>query len=606
MSGKVYPAEETGEGKNSKPDEAQISMNALDKNASADRQSINSSSIASSQAAGAKLGKELVENKLIFMKWIFGALVMNLILLAILLELNSSSGLLLTFFGELFNAASPVILEIWMILCFIATQKAMVSGAAAYVGYLITKSEGYSLAACGFVQSSVFEKFSFATKLSYRSTSRNFLTRLSYLWMIQSVSIVLPLYSASTLSSSDYREYAGSLGCVQYEETGTPYDREWPDLYAEMGIGELIFGSSLGIMRSENNVDNTTFVIAPQLVDTANDGTTIVGDGFVSTILTSCSCLPTGNASYLVNANISSSNAMNMSQQLLNFDSTPGMVNYVYMDSGNVKITTLLSGTNVCGSTSALQVSYPICSTTISDHYHATISTTFMTDGTPASIAPKVVEILSVGQPANITWIYFAIKSILGGQVESSTALPAPYRGCINPLLWWTSPNMEVVNAALLEAGVETMFAILGRAGAQRSFTQSAATCIQSIINTSYVVLTISETGFQLGLLFFFSQLTMIIIAIIGTVPWIRSKDPISPGIRLAHDHTFFTVMVNNTIVSLFGINSTMDTPLVWSRFDFGVRIGEEHQTRDDPDLGHMIMDKPKFVASFTKGKAYY
>ncbi|KAJ3267873.1 hypothetical protein HDV01_003868 [Terramyces sp. JEL0728] len=359
-------------------------------------------------------------------------------------------------------------------------------------------------------------------------------------------------------------------------------------------------------MRSENKVDNTTFVIAPQLVDTADDGTTIVGDGFVSTIATSCNCIPTGNSSYLVDANITGNIATNMSQQLLEFDSTPGMVNYVYMESSTVKITTLLSGTNVCGSTSPTQVSYPICSTSISDHFHASISTTFMTDGSPASIAPKFVEILSVGQPANITWLFAAFKNIFGGDAESATDLPQTYRGTINPLLWWTSPNMEVVNAALLEAGMETMFSILGRAGAQRSFTHTSAKCEQSVINSAYVVLKISKTGFQLGLLFFISQLVMILISITGTIPWIRSKYPISPGIRLAHDHTFFTVMVNNTIVSLFGINSTMDTPLVWSRFDFGVRIGEEHQTRDDPDLGHMIMDKPKFVATFTKGKAYY
>jgi hypothetical protein len=59
----------------------------------------------------------------------------------------------------------------------------------------------------------------------------------------------------------------------------------------EMGVGEYVFGSSLGILRSENGTPNTTFVLSPQLIDVCEDGTTLIGNGFATVISTSCACV---------------------------------------------------------------------------------------------------------------------------------------------------------------------------------------------------------------------------------------------------------------------------------------------------------------------------
>ncbi|KAJ3324754.1 hypothetical protein HDV06_006012 [Boothiomyces sp. JEL0866] len=553
-----------------------------------------------------KLGKELVENKFSFMKWIFIALALNIVLLIFLQELVSPNGFIVGFLGSELQLSSTVILELWMLICYLAIQKAMMSGASAYVGYLITRPQGYSLAACGFIQSDLFSKFFFASKLSFRSPSRTFLSRLSYLWVIQTLTLVLPLFSASTIAASNYYVYSGTLGCLIYTQNGQPYDRYWPSLQAEMGFAELCFGTAMGVLRSEEDVPHSTFITAPQLIDTAADGTIIVGNGYVTSISTTCKCIDTGSAANIAKGgNIPSGIASNMSSQVAGYQNNPAMVNYVAQNSSAIVISTILTGTNVCTLTDPTEIGYPLCTTTAYDHKTASISITFMTDGTPASIAPRKADILSTGSSSDISWLYAAYVSILEG-VQTSTLLPETFKGSINPLLWWTSTNMQSVNPALLSAGIETLFAILGRAGVQRSYSHTSSRCTQSVIDSSSIVLRMSNVGYTIGIIFFTLQLAMVLLSFLGTIPWLLSKDPIYPGIRLVTDHVFFMVMINSTLVALFGVNATMDTPLIWTKFDFVVRVGEAIKTRDDPDLGNIIMDKPKFVTNFVKGKSYY
>ncbi|KAJ3272046.1 hypothetical protein HDV01_005998 [Terramyces sp. JEL0728] len=484
--------------------------------------------------------------------------------------------------------------------------KAMLAGGSAFVGCLITRPQGYSLAACGFIQANLISKFFFAGKLSYRSTSRTFLSRLSVLWFIQTLTLVLPLFSASAVYASNYYVYSGTLGCLIYTESGEPYDRYWPSIQSEMGFSELCFGSAVGILRSEEDVPFSTLVIAPQLIDAAADRTIIVGSGYVTNISTSCSCIDSASSANIAsNGNIPVGIAQNMSTQVTGFENIPAMVNYVRSNSTAVTINTILTGTNVCTMTDPSKIGYPLCTTTAFDLRTASVSITFMTDGSPASIAPKNVEILSTGGSSVISWLFTAYTSILEG-VQTSTVLPETVKGSINPLLWWSTTNMQSVNPALLSAGVESMFAILGRAGVQRTYTHTSSRCSQSIIDYNSIVLRMGETGYSLGLIFFGLQLAMVVLAFLGTIPWLLCKHPIYPGIRIVTDHVFFMVMINSTLASLFGVNATMDSPLIWTKFDFVVRVGEAIKTRDDPDLGQIILDRPKFVSHFSKGKSYY
>lgn len=86
---------------------------------------------------------------------------------------------------------------------------------------------------------------------------------------------------------------------VEYGQDGEQYDREWPNMFTEMGVGEYVFGTSLGTLRSEHGTPNSTFVLSPQLVDVCDDGTTLIGNGFATVIATSCSCVSSSDINAL-------------------------------------------------------------------------------------------------------------------------------------------------------------------------------------------------------------------------------------------------------------------------------------------------------------------
>jgi hypothetical protein len=83
----------------------------------------------------------------------------------------------------------------------------------------------------------------------------------------------------------------------------------------------------------------------------------------------------------------------------------------------------------------------------------AKVQMQYMTDGTPASIAADIVTVLEVyPEKANITWITTSLLHLLGSPIAAIN-LPSTYPGSTNPMLWWTTPNMEVVAAAFVESG---------------------------------------------------------------------------------------------------------------------------------------------------------
>jgi len=156
----------------------------------------------------------------------------------------------------------------------------MNDGLSAYVGFLLASKDGYSLAACGFVQASFTEKFTFSNVLSFRSKSKKFLSRLSYLWVCHFLLLALTIFSCVTLHSEQFRSDTGKSRCVVYSQDGEPNDRGYPTLEIEMGVGEYVFGSSLGLLRSEAPVNITTVVFAPQLTDTLQHKAAIAGIGY--------------------------------------------------------------------------------------------------------------------------------------------------------------------------------------------------------------------------------------------------------------------------------------------------------------------------------------
>ncbi|KAJ3320154.1 hypothetical protein HDV06_005631 [Boothiomyces sp. JEL0866] len=561
---------------------------------------------ASSNGAPAA-ARELQDKKLIQMAWIFVSLVSNLLLLGVFILLHSDSGFLITFSGQSFRHSGLVILEFWMHLTYELTIFAMNDAAAALIGYFITRKRGFSLAACGFVHTSHLQKLSFAGKLGYRSPSRKFLSRISVLWLIQLVAALLPIFASASLSYQDYRYLSGTLTCEIFYEDGYMYDRGYPKVQTAMGVAELIFGNSFGILRSEQNVNVTTFVISPQLIDAASLTTVIQGDGYVASVSSSCICVPDIDVPTLQSIGYDAATAAALYSAAPTQDFTkPGFISNVAPPiRGRFNATTILTGSTACATTAEDIQLFPVCTTQIYDHKHASISMEFATDGSPASIAAVNAQILDIGEPANITWLYQSLVNILEGET-SYFLLPQTYNGAVNPLMWWTTTNMIAVDPAILEPGIETMIGILLRSAVFRSFASKGYLCPQSVVNPDYLIIYISDFGYGMGIAFVVIELVILTLCIVAFIPWLRATKPLGPGVRIAHDRTYFTVMVNSAAVQAFGITPMLDTDVMWNKFDFVVRVGESKKTRDDPEFGQIMVDVPKFVSPFQNGKMYF
>ncbi|KAJ3317763.1 hypothetical protein HDV06_001246 [Boothiomyces sp. JEL0866] len=482
----------------------------------------------------------------------------------------------------------------------------MNDAAAALIGYFITKRRGFSLAACGFVHASHFEKITFAGRLGYKSPSRKFLSRFSTIWIIQVVCAIVPIFAAASLSYQDYRYVSGTLTCETFIDSGYAIDRGYPKLDTAMGVAELLFGASIGTMRSENNVNVTTHVIAPQLVDAASDTTIIQGSGFTTSITSSCHCLTSFDSETLINEGFTSNVANQISNAAPgNQTFKPGFINNIQMSTNNVTVSTILTGTTVCSSTNDHILLYPLCTTTLYDHKNALISINFKTDGTSASIAPVNVHVLETYNPANSTLLYLSLVNILEGET-SYHYLPQTISGAQNPLLWWATTNMVSVDPAIIEPGIETMISIILRSGVFRTFNSEGSACQQSVLNTDYVIIHISDLGYGFGMTFVIIEYFVLLMCLLSFIPWLAASKPIGPGVRIASDRTYFTVMVNSTAVQSLGIVPLMETDIMWNKFDIIVRVGESKQTKDDEELGKIALDLPKLVSHFTWGKSYY
>lgn len=292
-------------------DSKPIEQNALDNKPAEQNDEKNEkqksfASLASSgSGTGFGRGKELTETfwfKVFQMKWWFASLLANILTLVAFCELTSERGMFLGFGGSTFQESAPVFFEVWMHLTHILTDFALQNSLAAYFGYLLSSKKGYSIVVCGFIQSNVFEKITFGSKLSFRSIARKPLTRIGGLIAIHTALLLATMFAPTQISTNTFRVDQGTLSCLQYEQLGEYFDRGFPTVEVEMGGAEYVFGTSLGNLRSEEPVDQTIFAIGPQLLDSAQDGSTIFGKGFVDHIFTNCICTGRSSVDHLIQA----------------------------------------------------------------------------------------------------------------------------------------------------------------------------------------------------------------------------------------------------------------------------------------------------------------
>ncbi|KAI8916124.1 hypothetical protein EDD86DRAFT_253469 [Gorgonomyces haynaldii] len=554
-------------------------------------------------------GEEIVENtvtKLIGVKTIVMALIVNVLFGVAIIYLASDTGLVVYFWGSLFRQTGAVLFQIWMNFGHLLTYQSMNDSTAHYIGYLISQPDGYSLAAVGFAHSNVIEKLFFPAKLSYRSTCRKMLRYHVMIWIFHSILILLTVFSSATITTDILRIDSNRMACNIYGLDSVLSDRGFPTLEVVMGAGEYIFGTALGIQRSEVSVPITRHVFPPQLTDDAYDDQNIVGSGFITDISTTCKCSTSNNPADLILAGARADIVPGLQSMYATLGGVAGLANHLAVNSTAITATTILSGFNKCGGRNRTSPALSICKTVMSNHKRGTIVAAYMTDGTPASIAIREAIIRTEGETVSINWPYQALVNLLGSEY-AAIELPQVYPGSVNPLIWWTTKDMQSVNTGLLEPGLETTFSLLLRTAIQRSYSTKASYCAQNIIDPNSAVLKMSTQGIWIGAIFSIGQIIVLFVCIFGSSHWFRSSNPILPCIRLASDGTFFTLMLSGSFTSDLLASLPPSTPNseVWRILDVKVRLGASILAKDDPDMGFIILDKPKLITNFEREKKY-
>ncbi|KAJ3201784.1 hypothetical protein HDU82_007877 [Entophlyctis luteolus] len=396
------------------------------------------------------------------MKWSILAVVFNGLLIVLLSKLRV--GVQTSIDESIIQNYGGVIVELVLLICNIITIWSLEEAASCIFGYLLCQKSGFSLAACGFLQTPSFAKLPFSQTLSLTSPSRKILARISIIWIIAEFLKLITPFSAISLNSVLWSEYNDVSSCAYFAQDNTigPVDRMWPTLNTEVGVGEYVFGSSLGIMRSEvSGVNVTTAQYPPSLISSLNNGDTIQGPGFTADISTTCECSTGLDVASLVAAGVDAAQGNATYNNFASLQGKTGITFGLVHDLESITISNVLSGFNTCGGVATVPFLPLVCSTRIYNHMNAVLEIQFMTDGTTASIAPNTVSLVELSGPADIgTWLSFAMNAILNGPTFGYE-LPPTVPGSLSTLLWWTSPNLIAVDRALVEAGIETMYAIL-------------------------------------------------------------------------------------------------------------------------------------------------
>jgi hypothetical protein len=296
---------------------------------------------------------------------------------------------------------------------------------------LLSLKEGYSIAICGFIHSPILEKLRYSNRLSYRSTIKPFVNKLSLLYLGHVLNLILPIFASTAIAASSSRVLGSYLMCLQYTQDFRPIDRGVPTMYHEMGVAELV-DSTAFFSQAEDGV--VTITSSPQLTDVCQDGSTILGPGFVTNLTTECYCSTSATTAALSAVSFPSSLAATASGYVQTLGLSPGWVNAVTQNAnGSIQISTILTGTNVCGGVNSTSPSTPVCLTTIFSQEPAVVQVTYKTDGTPASIAAEIAQAMSIDaeNPADLDYLYTAIKNFFDGQDVQYNILPPHWPGTL-------------------------------------------------------------------------------------------------------------------------------------------------------------------------------
>ncbi len=387
-----------------------------------------------------------------------------------------------------------------------------------------------------------------------------------------------------------------------------------------LGAGEYVFGTSLGNMRSQEPVPSTLHVFPPQLTDTCNDGTTIIGRGYSTQIDSKCKCPDSMSVADLTAAGIPSAQAAAMRNMSAAVSTESTLVQFIQQDGDTVVVVTILTGTEVCDGLNTTNARHPVCQTVFSNHVNAVVEaryadsyfnntvscpSSYMTDGTPASIALQRVDVRETLDAGDISWISSSLQYYAGGNL-ATIPLKQAFPGATPSALWWTTANMQKVLPENLDAGLETTYAMMNRAAMQRGLTTDAERCIQNVEVTTQSTVHITFIGYVFGVIFCIGMLATNVFGFLLASPWFFAEAPMYPAIRLVSDPTYFSFMtIEHYKKCAGGLTQAEDMMELWPKLDKTVRVGESINTTEDPEYGKIVIDEPSKVTAFILDKQY-
>ncbi|KAJ3326830.1 hypothetical protein HDU76_012614 [Blyttiomyces sp. JEL0837] len=464
------------------------------------------------------------------------------------------------------SRAAAVTIESFLLLSNFATIYAMDFAASIYLGSLLTAKYGYSMVSCGFIQTSPIMRVSFTNQLSLNSLCRKTLERVAYFWVVTEIVKGLTVIAATAMQISLVRDVGSPVNCILFD-TSKLSDRTYPTFVSSAGAAELIWGTALGCQRSEGNdcgVDGSRFVFGPQMQGAVNDGDTIIGNGFSVTITTSCDCIDIETPSSVAMGYLTLADQSHLLKSLHGVT-----IPFVYL-SENLNVTDsstisdevedeisyniFLGNSNTCGGFSASVMT--VCTTRMWGFQDVLVSSSFITDGTPASIA--LASTNSLGNLSTTTINSTSIAHAYTSIINPSSIYPirATIPGMLGSLLWWTSNDLVSVNPSLIESGMESFSSVILRAGIQPS-------------------------------------------------TWYFQKCPIGPAIRAVRDPTYFMNLLADSPFNQY-LQGTGNAPkhVIWQALDIFVRIGESVDTLGEA-VGRIKMERYKLVRRLNNGRMY-
>ncbi|KAJ3069797.1 hypothetical protein HDU98_007146 [Podochytrium sp. JEL0797] len=524
---------------------------------------------------------------------------------------DAQNGVLLSVPAGLVNQFGGIILLVILLVCNVVGLWGLNDAGSCVAGYLLSGARGYTFAVTGYLQSPAFAKMAFAQKLSLTSKYRKNLSRASFIWIIMELLKILTPISAISLTAQQYASYNDVSDCVYFVQDNSlkPADRKWPTLDTEGGVGEYVFGSSLGIMRSEvSGVNVTTAMYPPTLISALNNGDTIHGPGFSADISTTCKCASAATSEGISKAGVDPTQAQQVLQLYFGMNKQPGLTfSTILRDNETLVMANVLSGFGLCGGDRVTKSLPLVCSTVINNHQSMMLEMTFMTDGTTASIAPNyVTPIFPLGQADVHTWLYFAMTAITNGTV-SSYLTPATVPGSLAPLLWWTSPNLIAMDRALLESGIETMYAILFKGAIQRSYTAKGMSCPRkNLLASTQSTVTILPSGLAASTFLLAAQMAVSIVSMFAFGLWLWSPSPLGPAVRAMQEPIYLITLLASSNHVGVGLNElcNAETYSIWQRLDIKCRIGESVSMLEN-EVGKIVVDKSNLVRPLQNGRRY-